>query len=167
MRMTKRLAERVVGAAVGGDALPALEKLYNTQECSEFEVAKAYEDDVHSARNVLYRMHNNNMVSFTKKKDKQKGWYVYYWTLNYKRIKELAVQVKEDRKRMLQHRLEREKGYIYYICSNNCVRLDFEMATGFYFKCPECNEILVEHDNAKTINNIEKELARLERQVTV
>lgn len=166
MRLTKKLAERVVSQVVGDDAFPALEKLYKTQDISEFDIADLYDGDIHFARNVLYRMHNNNLVSFIKRKDKEKGWYVYYWTINQKRIKELAVKLNEERREALQNRLKREKDHLYYVCCNSCVRLDFDSATDFQFRCPECSEILMEEDNSKKIDLIEKELEKVEQKLT-
>lgn len=125
MRISKKLATKVISEVVGNDAIPAINLLYGKQDISEFDVADLYEEDINYARNVLYRMHNNNLVSFMKKKDKTRGWYVYYWTLNPQRVKELAIQVDINRFNNLSKRLEREKGHLYYICCNKCVRFDF------------------------------------------
>ncbi|MGM5487584.1 MAG: hypothetical protein ACQESG_01415 [Nanobdellota archaeon] len=163
MRITKKLAESVISDVIGDDAMPAIQNMYKKSDISELDLADLYGGDINHARNVLYRMHNNNLVTFTKRKDKIKGWYVYYWTLNTKRIKELAIRVNEDRIEMLKNRLQREKGHIYYTCCNSCVRLDFDKATDFCFKCPECNTILVEEDNTEKINVLEKEMERLEK----
>jgi transcription initiation factor TFIIE subunit alpha len=63
------------------------------------------------------------------------------------------------------NRLKREKEHLFYICCNNCARFEFDKATDFEFKCPECSSILIEQDNSKTISYLESELEKLEAMV--
>ncbi len=163
MRITKKLAETVISDIIGDDALAVIQTLYKKTDISELDLADLYGGDINHARNILYRMHNNNLVSFTKRKDKERGWYIYYWTLNTRRIKELAIQVNEERLDMVKKRLKREKDHIYYSCCNSCVRLDFDTAIDFSFKCPECSSLLMEDDNSQKISVLEKEMEKLEK----
>ena len=163
MRLTQKLAQRVICEVVGEDSLPVISAMYGKKDVSELALARKYKGDINITRNVLYRMHNNNLVSFIKKKDKQKGWYVYYWTLNPQRVRELSIQVNEQKLNALKSRLQREKDQIYYACCNKCVRFDFDKATDFEFKCPECNLLLEEEDNSQIVEHIEKEMAKLEK----
>ncbi|MDH3382265.1 MAG: hypothetical protein OEL54_06130, partial [Flavobacteriaceae bacterium] len=47
---------------------------------------------------------------FMRKKDKKKGWYIYYWTLDLKRVKHLVFELKKKRLEKLKERVGREKG---------------------------------------------------------
>jgi transcription initiation factor TFIIE subunit alpha len=51
------------------------------------------------------------------------------------------------------------------MCGNNCIRLNFEQATDFEFKCPECGELLHQDDNAKKIKELEKEIKKIEKEI--
>ncbi|MEA2036904.1 MAG: transcription factor, partial [Nanoarchaeota archaeon] len=50
----------------------------------------------------------------------------------------------------------------FFICSQACVRLDFEQATEFEFKCPECGILLHQQDNVRTIDHIKERIKELE-----
>ena len=100
-----------------------------------------------------------------RKKDKQKGWYIYYWTFNGKRIKELVKSLKDQRLEKLKERLEREKSSQFFACKNKCIRLDFDQSTDFEYKCPECGNLLLEEDNKTMIEKIEKEIKILEKEI--
>ena len=114
---------------------------------------------------MLYRLYHANLVSFTRKKDKKKGWYIYYWTFDAKQIKYLVVNLKEKRIEKLKERLEREKSNQFYACETKCVRLDFDQAMNFEFKCPECGELIHQEDNSEKIQNIEEEIKKLEKEL--
>jgi transcription initiation factor TFIIE subunit alpha len=114
-------------------------------------------------RNMLYRLYDHNLVSFMRKKDKEKGWYIYYWTFNLKRIKYLAADLQKKRLEKLQERLHREQTTQFYSCEDNCIRLSFDQATDFEYKCPECGKLLNQEDNAAKIESIKAEIAGLEK----
>ena len=44
-------------------------------------------------------------------------------------------------------------------------RLDFEQATEFEFKCPECGQLLNQEENEKKIKELEKEIKELESEL--
>ncbi len=113
----------------------------------------------------MYRLYNKNLVSFIRKKDKIKGWYIYYWTFNAERIYSLTIDTKKKRLEKLKERLAREKESHFFMCENKCIRVDFEQATGFDFKCPECGELMNQEDNAQKIIEIEEEIKGLEKDL--
>ncbi len=43
---------------------------------SEFIIAEELDLEIHRARNLLYKLLDQNLVSFKRKKDKIKGWYI-------------------------------------------------------------------------------------------
>jgi transcription initiation factor TFIIE subunit alpha len=165
MKLTKTVVMRVSSEVFGEDVAPLVEALYGRIDVSEFLLAEELNEDVHAVRNKLYRLHDKHVVTWVKKKDPQKGWYIYYWTLNKPRIKDISVEAKRNRIEFLQQRLAREKGQIFYICCNRCVRFDFEKATDYEFRCPECDSILMEDNNAKTIGHLESEIEKLSANV--
>lgn len=165
MRISNNIIDSVVKEVVGEDAIPLVRFLKNNKNVSEFKIADVIKKEVNATRNMLYRLYENNLVSFMRKKDKQKGWYIYYWTFNQKRVKYLIVDLKKKRLTRLKERVGREKESNFFGCKNQCIRLNFDQATNFYFKCPECGTVLDQEDNTKVIEEIQKEIGVIEKEL--
>ncbi len=165
MKASDKLLAEVVTEVAGENVLKLVKALKNKKNVSEFKLADAIDQEINITRNMLYRLYDHNLVSFVRKKDKKKGWYIYYWTFNPKRIKELVANLKKIKIERLKERLQREKTTNFYTCANKCIRLDFDQATEFEYKCPECGEILNQEDNNKKIAELQKELLVLEKEL--
>jgi len=165
MKLSNKLIEEVVGALAGEDVIPLVNALKNKKNVSEFKLASDIKQEINVTRNMLYRLYDFNLVSFIRKKDKQKGWYIYYWTFKPEMIKYLHGNLKQKRLEKLKERIEREKNSDFFTCSNQCIRLDFEQSTDFQFKCPECGELLNQEENSEKIKKIEKEIKQLEKDI--
>jgi len=165
MKITNKVVEEVISEVAGTDVLPLVKYLKNKKNISEFKIAEALKKEVNETRNMLYRLYEANLVSFTRKKDKQKGWYIYYWTFNKKRIKDLVINLKKKKLEILTERLKREKSSQFFLCKNKCMRLDFDQASNFNFKCPECGSLLILEDNKEKIKKIEEEIKKLKKEL--
>ena|SRR3989338_10391757 len=163
MRMSNKLVEEVVKSVAGNDVIPLVDLIKNKKNVSEFKIAETLGVTVNVVRNMLYRLYHKNLVSFVRKKDKKKGWYIYYWTFNAKRVKFLADGLKKERIEKLKERLEREREGFFFLCPNECMRLDFEKATDYLFKCPECGSLLQQENNSKKLKDIEKEIEKISK----
>ena len=163
MRITNNKIYETVGEIVGEDSLKVVEFLKDKKNISDFKIAEKVNSDIHEIRNILYRLYNHNLVSYYRKKDRQKGWYISYWTFNKKRVGDLMKNLYFSKIEKFSNRLEEEesnKGNIY-LCPNACVRLNFEKATDVEFKCPECGSILNHQDNEKTISFLKNKIKEL------
>jgi len=78
MNLSKRVIEETVANTIGQDTVALVNALKNKKDVSEFKLADALKKDINETRNMLYKLYNENLVSSIKKKDKKKGWYVYY-----------------------------------------------------------------------------------------
>jgi len=165
MRLTPKLINEAVAETAGEDVLPLVKLLKNKKNVSEFKLADSVKQEVNVVRNMLYRLYNVNLVTFTRKKDKKKGWYIYYWTFESKKVKYLLQKIKMKHLESLNKRLAREKEGQFFLCPNTCVRLDFDQAMNFEFKCPECGEIIQQQDNSEKIKEIEKNIKELEKEL--
>ncbi|MCK5107581.1 MAG: hypothetical protein KAQ83_02550 [Nanoarchaeota archaeon] len=162
MRLTNKLINYVVKNVAGEEAILIVDYIKGKSNISEFEIAEELEIDIKIVRILLYRLFNQNLVSSTRKKDKQKGWYIYYWTLNKEQIKYLFDNIQNDKLGRLKDRLKREQNTIFYVCENKCIRLNFDQAINFEFKCPECGCLMEQEDNAPKIKKLESEIKVLE-----
>ena len=164
-KLTPKITEETVSEVAGQDVLPLIKALRNKANVSEFKLADNIKKEINQTRNMLYRLYENNLVSFIRKKDKKKGWYIYYWTFNQKRIKDLANDLKKKKLEKFEERLTREKTTQFYICGNKCIRLDFEQSHDFNFKCPECGQLLELEDNTEKVRKLEQDIGNLKKDL--
>ncbi|MFH1590840.1 MAG: hypothetical protein ABIC95_02840 [archaeon] len=164
MKITPKLVEEVISDVVGDDALPIVDFMKSKKNISEFMIAESLKLEVNYIRNVLYRLHTHNLITYHRKKDKIKGWYISYWTLNLGAIKHVYKKIHSERLDKMQERLEREEKHkdAFFMCKNLCVRGDFDMATEFNFHCPECGDLLNQQDNTRTIERLREQITELE-----
>jgi transcription initiation factor TFIIE subunit alpha len=157
---------RTVADVIGEDAVPIVQYLKGKKNISEFKIAECIKAEVNSVRKMLYAMQTNNLVSYYRKKDRQKGWYISYWTLKLESFGYLASATKQQRLLQLRERLHKEESNqgLFYICPSLCVRLEFEKAADINFKCPECGNTLQHQDNNKTIEQLKSKISELESQ---
>jgi len=163
--MKKELVEQVAYELIGEDVFPMLHVLLGKSNISEFQIATATKLPVDVTRNQLYRLYNHNLVTFNRKKDKQKGWYIYYWTLNLERFEYLVTDLKRKKIERLENRIQREQENTYFTSESRCVRVDFEQATELGFKCPESGELLHQEDNSQIILKLKKEIEQLQIEI--
>ena len=165
MRLSNKIIEATIAEVAGEDVLPIVHFLKNKKNISEFKIAEAIKKEINKTRNMLYRLHEANLVSFIRKKDKKKGWYIYYWTFKPKMIKHIIISLKKEKLAKLMDRITREKSSHFFICQNKCIRLDFDQAMNFEFKCPECGEIMNQEDNLENIRLIEEEIKNIKNEL--
>ncbi len=163
MKITNGKIYETVKEAVGEDSLKVVEFLKDKKNISDFKIAEKTDTDIHQIRNILYRLYNQNLVTYYRKKDRQKGWYISYWTFNKRRIKDLMEILKKQKFERFNERLIEEESNKnnFYLCPNACARLNFDKATDFEFRCPECGNILNHQSNEKTIDFLKNEIKSL------
>ncbi len=162
-----RFFEELAREIAGKDGVSVLDKLKGKVDISEFKLAESLKLGINYVRNILYKFHEHNLVSFLRQKDVKKGWYIYYWTFDEIRAKELLIKLKERKLEEMKRRLEEEQSSVFFVCPDKDVRLNFEDALECGFKCEECGAILVREDNSRTIKNLEEVIGRLEKDLGV
>lgn len=155
----------VVEHVAGEDVLPLVEVLKGKKNVSEFTLAEELKEEINTIRNKLYRLYDSNLVRFIRKKDKVKGWYIYYWTFVPSRIPRLSKELKKKHLDKLKERLVKEQQGDFFECKNKCMRLNFEKAIDHEFKCPECGELMNQEDNTKRVDSLRKEILSLEKEI--
>lgn len=142
MRLTQKKIEEILLDIIGPDGLPLVRQLYGKEHVSEFDLAIKTKKDIKVIRRMLYTLYNNNVIGFIRKKDKQKGWYIYYWTILPENVKFAYFKKKKIQLERLCQLLETEGKELFFICSGKCVRLNFDQAMEFEFHCPECGQLI-------------------------
>lgn len=163
MRITNQILHDTITEVVGQDAIPVVEYIKSRKNISEFKVAEALQWDINSIRRILYKLFDNSLCTYNRKKDSKKGWYISYWTFNIKRIKYVIDTMKKRKLDVLKERLEKElkAENNFYLCPNFCFRTTFDDASEIDFKCPECGKVLNHQDNTRTIEQLKEQIKEL------
>ncbi len=165
MRLTQKRIETILLDIVGEEGLPLVRELLGKENISEFVLADKLKEDIKVVRRVLYNLYNHNLVGFTRKKDKTKGWYIYYWTLLPESIKFTYYKKKKAQLDKLKKQLEEEKDEFYFVCSQDCARLTFDQAMEFEFHCPECGELVQQDEREKRTLKMKERIKILEKDL--
>jgi len=162
---TKKMTEEVVTELVGEHALPIVDFLRGKTKISEFIIAEELELEINETRNILYKLFEHNIVTFLRKKDRIKGWYICYWDLNEHMVPQLQRKLNVQKLEKMKERLAKEQEGTFFLCNNACSRMDFDKAMEFQFKCPECGGLMSQQDNARTIEFLKQRIEELQKLV--
>jgi transcription factor E len=143
----------------GQNSEEIIDVLYKKKKVNEFLIAKKLDLTVNQARNILYKLSEEGLVSFVRKRDKKSGgWYTYFWTLDIlKSLIKLEKYILRDIEN-LKHQLVSKQTKQFYHCEICEVEMSEEGALMNDFTCPECGEVFKSKDNSGNVVNIEKNL---------
>src|SRR3989344_3900043 len=156
MSITENQIEAMIVEISGQEGLPIYKALKGKEDVNEFLLAEKLKLTINQVRNILYRLESHNLLSSNRKKDRKKGWYIYFWTFLADHAKEAVVKSFEQQVIVLKQRLHREEGNQFYICPNKCTRATIENAMEENFLCTECGSVLTPEDNMKSISTMHR-----------
>lgn len=158
------LLKDIIGKLSGKNSVELADILYNKKNVNEFFIAKKLNLTIHQIRRVLYRLSDFGLVSFIKKKDKRKGWYTYFWTLNIKRSLKVLHKELDEEISQLEHQLKSRQMKRFYICKTCAKEVNEETALLHDFVCKECGSVYSLSENKKTINELTSKLNSLKKE---
>jgi transcription initiation factor TFIIE subunit alpha len=153
------LAERIVGKN-GKDIVDILK---DKRDVNEFKIAKKLKLTINQVRNLLYKLDAQDIVTFVRKKDKRKGWYIYYWSLDVPKALKLLAKIKEREIQQFNNMLKSHENKRFFLCKGCEIELTEENALNHNFICPECGNLLQLSDNREKILEIKREIEKESR----
>jgi len=156
------LLKKIVDSIAGQNASDIVDILYGRANVNEFIIAKKLGITINQARNILYKLADEGLVSFIRKKDKKNGgWYTYFWTLDIRKSL-IALQRKIlNEIENLENQLKSKKTKRFYHCPNCDMEMSEENALLHDFTCPECGEVFELKDNLEVIESLERNIKEL------
>src|SRR3989344_4901015 len=166
MRLTQNKIEEILVNLLGEEGRSLIRYLGGRENVSEFDLANKTKKDIKLIRKMLYILYNHNLVGFTRKKDKQKGWYIYYWTLLPANIEFSYFKQRREQLEKLKQRLDEEHKELFFVCPDKCVRLNFDRGMDFEFHCPECGKLMIQDTNKEEIKkSIQAEMDEINEEL--
>jgi transcription factor E len=157
--------KKVVQNNVGEEAVKIVDLLYEKKDVNEFLIAKKLELTINRTRNLLYRLSNLGIISSIRKKDKRKGWYIYFWTFNIMKSLEILEQTILNELNELNNQLQNKKIKRFYRCKICGREVNEENALLTDFTCSECGEVYDLADNSKIIEEINRQMEKLRKEL--
>jgi len=166
MKVSQKQIEDMIVEIAGPEGLPVYKALKGKENVNEFLIAEKLKLTINQIRNILYKFDAYNLVDNTRKKDRKKGWYIYFWTIVIERTEKAVILLKRQRLERMSARLDRELSHQFYLCPNRDSRAPLEQAMEQEFVCHECGALMGPDDNKKTINRITREIESLTEEIT-
>jgi len=161
VKLLHDLVEEMAGVGTGR----IVEILFGKKDVNEFLIAKKMELTINQVRNILYKLSADGLVSFIRKKDKRKGWYIYYWTLKTEKclvkLEGSLLKKIEDLNAVLNSRETKR----FYICKSCDIETTEEKALEHGFTCEECAEVYELSDNSGPIRETKTRITRREKEL--
>lgn len=171
------ILKNIVEDIAGKQAREIVDLLIGKKDVNEFLIAKKLKLTINQTRNILYKLSDNGLVSFIRKKDKRKGWYIYFWTLDSLKSLEILEKKLLIETEHLKNQLKNRKIKRFYFCKTCNVEIGEETALLNHFTCAECGQVysLAESDNVikeleskinkirKTVETIKEEKEKIEK----
>ncbi len=157
--------KKVVENTAGLDAVRIVDLLYNKKNINEFLIAKKLGLTINQTRNLLYRLSHLGILSSIRKKDKRKGWYIYFWTFNILKSLEVLEQTLNTEIVGMRKQLDNMQTKRYYRCKICGREANEEAALNTDFTCTECGEVYGLADNKAAIEDIIKKIEKLQKEL--
>ncbi|KXA89780.1 hypothetical protein AKJ62_02350 [candidate division MSBL1 archaeon SCGC-AAA259D14] len=157
--------ERILNRVGGEHGSKVAKVLLDKGEATDEEIANEIDVRLNLVRKILYDLYDNQVVDYRRTRDKETGWYIYYWHVEPDRALELLNDNKRTLLGKLKDRLEHEQSTLFFTCCNDCPRLEFDEAVEQNFECPKCGEKMQEFDNSGIIKALESQIETLEQEL--
>jgi len=162
------LLRDIVSHIAGPSSIDIVDLLYRKENVNEFLIAKKLDVTINQARNILYKLADEGLVSFIRKKDKKNGgWYTYFWTLDIgKSLFNLRNKMTKEIEN-LEGQLASKQTKQFYYCPNCDLEMSEENALLYDFTCPECGEVFEAKDNTGYVEEMKENVIVLEKKLNL
>ncbi|MFX0185188.1 MAG: transcription factor [Candidatus Hodarchaeota archaeon] len=113
-------------------------------------------------RKSLYQLNERSLARYRRVRDKETGYFVYYWSPIFERVRDLIISRRKLSIKKLKQRLDYENRNLLYVCNEGHTPVTFSDAFELGFICTTCGEELAQKDNKKTIEFLEGKIKELE-----
>jgi transcription factor E len=166
-KMQIKFLKSIVENLTNKPSVDIVDLLVGKKDVNEFLIAKKLELTINQTRNILYKLSDYGLVSFIRKKDKRKGWYIYFWTLNIAKSLNLLEQKLKEELHQLESQLKSRNEKRYYNCKTCSIEITEEVALLNDFACPECEEIYELSNNEEIIKKLERNIIKLKKEIKI
>lgn len=167
MSRNLKLLEEFVENLLGEDALKIFKVLLSEKkDLTEDEISERTGFTKNITRKNLYLLQEYRLVSYKRIKNRETGWYYYYWKLNNDELPLVLLELKKDVLNKLKQKADRltleSSGYICPSCKR---KYSFSEAFNREFRCEYCNVELVYVETSSSIEKLNEVIKKLEEEL--
>lgn len=166
-KMLDKFLKEAVSIVAGKTSEDIVDYLDDKKYVNEFIIAKKLDITINQARNILYKLSDFGLVSSTRKKDKRKGWYTYFWKIETIKCLEFLKENITKKFNQIKNQVESRETKTFYVCESCHVEYNEENALLHDFTCPECGRILVVKDNTKLLKELKKNQEKQLKEISM
>ncbi len=137
----KNFLEESISSVIGKQGEEITPFLDTEKYVNEFLIAKKLDITINQTRNLLYKLSEYGLVSSTRKKDKRKGWYTYFWRLEALKTLEFFREILRKRINQIVNQIESREVKTFYVCARCNIEFNEENALLNDFTCNECGNV--------------------------
>ncbi len=146
-----------------------LKILLEKRKISEFKLASLMNLKVNKVRSILYKLQTRGIVSFSRRRDKRKGWYIFTWEINPKNIIKYVINELNSDIKVLEKKYHlKQEGKEFFSCNECGVQMSMLKAMETNYLCPYCGTPMqvidverIKRDILNEINAIKKKIESL------
>ena len=116
-------------------------------------------------RKSLYKLSERSLARYRRVRDKETGYFVYYWSPIFERVHDLIIYRRKRSVKKLRQRLDYEQRNLLYVCDEGHTPVTFSDAFELGFICSTCGKELSQKDNANTIQFLEQKIKELDAEL--
>ena len=165
--MLEKFLQEVISLVAGSGAETIVKIMFKKRNVNEFLIAKKLSMTINQTRNILYKLADEGLVYFNRKKDsKSGGWYTYFWTLDeFKCVVYYRERMLKEIEQ-LESSLGVKKTKQFYFCKTCGMEVTEEQALLYEFTCLECGEVFALKDSSDSIREVEKQIQKMKNKVS-
>lgn len=160
-----KILKIIVEDLINKQSAEIIDLLSGNKNVNEFFIAKNLKLTINQTRNILYKLSDFGLVSFIRKKDKRKGWYIYFWTLDTHQALSLLDENLRKKLNSLNDQLKNRIQERYYFCKTCSIEVNEETALLSNFICPECEEVYALSEITEIVEEIKRKIAKVEKEL--
>ena len=161
------MLKELVGKIAGKNTELIVDIIAVPKPVNEFKIAEKLGLTINQTRNILYKLSAHSIVSFIRKKDAKKGWYIYSWVIDTAKALGKFVDYKKKEIRNHENLLRSRQSKGFYICPSECIETSEENAMLYSFKCPECGQLLQPETFEKEMSELKVKIEEAKKEVSI
>jgi len=159
LKLTNRQVKKFLEEIIGKNAMLVLKSC--EKGLTDEGIQKETELKIPIIRSLLNQLHYSGLVRYDREKDQYTNWYTYTWFAQKDKIAEIIRNGWQDKLKELEKKYVYESSYVFFVCSNGCERMPFELAAEYDFRCPECGSQLESDKGKKHVKEVLNEIKEL------